>query len=249
MMTAWVVLHQLPITASQRGSCLTVNAGDVALYDEDVDVDLSSDRILKGETLCEGTLLRGLFVHSSSDYAQLLALMTGMSQSAFINTMNKDALALGMTETHYVDVTGLSPGDLSTAQDQAILTVNLMSDFPVVRTVAALTKVALPDVGVVTSYTPFIGRANVVGVKSGITNAAGGCDVMAIANPIGNTTITTYAVVLGQRAGNPLTSAGIAALALSRSVRSSIARVRFATGVEIEWIGAPTDVVPTPALK
>jgi D-alanyl-D-alanine carboxypeptidase len=239
----------MPVATNQRGRCLTVNSSDVAIYDHDIDVDLSSDKIVTGETLCESTLLRGLFVHSSSDYAQLLAAMTGMSSSAFINLMNKDALELGMKQTHYVDVTGLSPGDQSTAQDQATLTVNLMSDEPVVRSIVALTKVNLPVVGVVTSYTPFIGRADVVGVKSGITTAAGGCDVMAIANSIGNTTIMTYAVVLGQRAGNPLTSAGIAALTLSRTIRSSIARVRSTSGVQIDWIGAPTDIVPTPATR
>src|ERR1700684_783785 len=87
MMTAWVALHQMPVGTNERGRCITVNSSDVAVYDHDGGVDLSSYKIVSGETLCESTLLRGLFVHSSSDYAQLLAAMTGMSSSALINFM------------------------------------------------------------------------------------------------------------------------------------------------------------------
>jgi hypothetical protein len=55
--------------------------------------------------------------------------------------------------------------------------------------------------------------------------------------------ITTYAVVLGEHGANPVGTAGLDALSLSRSVRSLIARVRTPTGVEVEWIGSSNDVV------
>jgi D-alanyl-D-alanine carboxypeptidase (penicillin-binding protein 5/6) len=250
MMTAWVVLHQLPLTFSQSGPCLTVNASEVAAYNYDVATDQSSVKIVEGMTLCEGVLLRGMFVHSAGDYAQLAVALTGMNQSRFVTEMNRDAKTLGLLRTHYVDVTGIAPRDLSTASDQAALAVDLMTNEPVVQSIVALSQVALPVVGVVGSFTPFIGRDGVIGVKSGFTNPAGGCDVMAMRVLIHNTVITTYAVVLGQHGSDPLGMAGQAALNLSHSLRASISRVATATGTEVQWVGSPSDLsVPTPAAK
>jgi D-alanyl-D-alanine carboxypeptidase (penicillin-binding protein 5/6) len=244
MMTVWVVLHQLPLTFQERGPCLVVNAYDVALYDYDVASGQSNARIVLGERICEGTLLRGLLVHSAGDYSQLLQSMIGWSPATFVRVMNIDARKMGLTRTHYVDLTGILPEDLSTASNQATLAVTLMSAEPIVDQIVALTHVALPYNGVVVSYTPYIGVANVVGVKSGFTDPAGGCDVMAIKVTIGANTFLTYAVVLGEHGGNALGIAGDAALALSRSLRPSIKQVRTPTGVQLEWVGPAADVKP-----
>jgi D-alanyl-D-alanine carboxypeptidase (penicillin-binding protein 5/6) len=243
MMTAWVVLHRLPLSPGETGPCETVNASDVALYHWDLDVQLSIVAIARGETLCENSLLRGMLVHSGSNYAQLLVRLTGMRMPTFVAAMDQAARTLGLKNTRYSDVTGLSSGDQSTAQSQAMLAARLMTDEPVVQGIVDLPQVSLPVAGIVVSYTPFVGQGGVVGVKSGYTNAAGGCDVMATNNVIGTSVITTYAVVLGEHGYNPLGTAGSDALALSRSIRSSIARVNTPSGRQIEWIGAPSDVV------
>jgi D-alanyl-D-alanine carboxypeptidase (penicillin-binding protein 5/6) len=242
MMTVWVVLHQLPLTFQQRGPCLTVSAHDVALWDYDVDTGQSNARIVLGERICEGTLLRGLLVHSAGDYSQLLQSMTGWSPATFVRVMNADAKKMGLLRTHYVDLSGISSSDRSTAGNQATLAVNLMTAEPIVDQIVALTHVSLPYNGVVESYTPLIGVANVVGIKSGFTDPAGGCDVMAVKVTIGTTTFLTYAVVLGEQGWNALGIAGNAALALSQSLRASIKQVRTASGVQLEWTGSPADV-------
>jgi serine-type D-Ala-D-Ala carboxypeptidase (penicillin-binding protein 5/6) len=243
MMTAWVVLHRLPLSPGESGPCEVINASDVALYDWDLAVDLSSAAVARGESLCESTLLRGMLVHSASDYAQLLVSLAGMHMPTFVVAMNQAARALGLKDTHYSDVTGLSIGDKSTALSQATLAATLMTEEPVVQGMVDLPQVALPVAGVVVSYTPFVGEGGVVGVKSGYTNAAGGCDVMAVNNVIGTSVITTYAVVLGEHGYNALGVAGSDALALSRSIRSSISRVKTPTGNVIEWIGPASDIV------
>ena len=204
MMTTWVVLQHLPLTYSQRGPCLSVTANEVKMYHFDVETDQSNAAIANGETLCEGTLLRGLLVHSAGDYAELLVTMLGMTQAQFVSEMNRDAKAFGMTHTHYVDYTGISPYDRSTAQDQTIIAVALMTNEPIVRNIVVLPRVKLPVAGVVISYTPLVGEDGVVGVKSGYTNLAGGCDVMAINYDLNGTVITTYAVDLGQHGWDAL---------------------------------------------
>jgi D-alanyl-D-alanine carboxypeptidase (penicillin-binding protein 5/6) len=243
MMTTWVVLHHLPLTYSQRGPCLSVTANEVKMYHFDVETDQSSAAIASGETLCEGTLLRGLLVHSAGDYAALLVTMLGMTDAQFVNEMNRDAKAFGMTHTHYVDYTGISPYDRSTAQDQTIIAVALMTNEPIVRNIVALPSVKLPVAGVVISYTPLIGRDGVVGVKSGYTNLAGGCDVMAINYSLNGSVITTYAVDLGQRGGDALNIAGYANLLLSSTLRAQFVRVVGPDGTTVEWEGWPGYVV------
>ena len=243
MMTAWVVLHKLPLEIGASGPCETINGADVALYNDDVANDLSSVKIETGIRLCENVLLRGMLVHSAADYAQLLVNLAGMHEATFVEAMNQDARSLGLRSTSYTDVTGISDGDRSTAQDQAHLAADLMTEEPVVQGIVDLPEVALPVAGVVESFTPFVGQGNVVGVKSGFTNAAGGCDVMAVNDNFISTVITTYAVVLGEHGYNALGTAGVDALDLSRSVRASIARVRTSSGVEVEWIGSSTDEI------
>ena len=243
MMTTWVVLHTLPLSPGQSGPCEVVSASDVGIYKYDVESGQSTVKIVAGMTLCEGVLMRGMLVHSAGDYAELLVMLTGMHEPTFVASMNQYARALGLRHTHYVDVTGISMGDVSTAQDQATLAADLMTNEPIVRGIVVLPQVSLPVAGVVQSFTPFVGLGGVVGVKSGFTNAAGGCDVMAVQYRIMNTVITTYTVVLGAHSRDPLLTAGTDALALSRSIRSSIARVLTSSGLQIQWIGAPSDLV------
>ncbi len=245
MMTMWIVLHEYPISNSNLGACETVNAHDMVLYRQDVAQQQSLVQIAKNQHICERTLLRGIIVHSAGDYAQLLAQLTHLSTPQFVALMNRDAAKLGMLHTHYVDETGIGNGDVSTAQDQTILTVALMTNEPVVRSIAVLTRVWLPVQGVVGTFTPDLGVDGVVGVKSGYTYAAGGCDAMAVNLKLGAATITTYIVVLGQQSSSALALSGQVALALYHSLRPSIARVVTPTGVHVEWVGSTSDLVGT----
>jgi D-alanyl-D-alanine carboxypeptidase (penicillin-binding protein 5/6) len=107
-----------------------------------------------------------------------------------------------------------------------------------VRSIVIQTSVTLPYAGTENSFTPDVGIDNVIGVKSGRTLQAGGCDVMAMTFLEGTTTHVLYAVVLGQEGGDLLGPAGDAALALANSavanrVHYTIPRDR-ALG-EISW--------------
>jgi len=244
-MTSWVVLQKLPLALNQSGPCLIVNAQDVAFFHQNLSIQESTVKIVKGETLCENTLFRGLFVHSAGDYAELLVRLTGLSTASFLKAMNSDAVTLGLTQTHYADYTGISPSDLSTAHDVVTLTVDLMTSQPFIDSVVALRKVHLPVAGWVGSYTPYVGTDGVVGVKSGYTLASGGCVAMAINVTIGGVVVPTYEVVLSQPGANALDVAGQHALNLMRALRPSLALVRTADVNTVKWIGSASLVTPT----
>jgi D-alanyl-D-alanine carboxypeptidase (penicillin-binding protein 5/6) len=218
MMTAYVVLKKFPLSIGETGPCITVSDDDVVTYESLDQEDQSSVVVYAGESLCENDLLNGLLVHSASNYAVLLANMVAGSTTAFVTLMNRTATSLGLTGTSYADVSGYDSGSVSTALDQAQLAVLLMKS-PLVRLIVDQPSVTLPGAGTVASFTPYVGTDNVIGVKSGRTLAAGGCDVMAMKFKFGATTRTLYAVVLGQEGGDLLGPAGDAALALADSAR------------------------------
>jgi D-alanyl-D-alanine carboxypeptidase (penicillin-binding protein 5/6) len=245
MMTAYVTLSMLPLIAGQSGPCETVTGAQVALYDEDQETDQSSVKVVAGTTLCELDLLKGLFVHSANNYAEMLVQMTGLSEGAFISQMNETAARLAMVHTHYHDVSGFDPASVSTAGDQLILVQQLMQD-PLVRSIVRKRSVNLPGAGVVRTYTPLLGTHGVVGVKSGFTSQAGGCDVLALARTEGGISFLTFAVVLGERTGDVLELAGDAADALAVSAADQVVATTYHSGEVVGtlgWRGARTTLI------
>ncbi|MHB8380570.1 MAG: D-alanyl-D-alanine carboxypeptidase family protein [Acidimicrobiales bacterium] len=220
MMTVYVTLKHLPLGVTAAGPCVVVTSSDVTTYQSMVKLNESSVLVTVGEQLCEKDLLNGVLVHSAGNYAVMLANMVAGTNVAFTSMMNQEATSLGLTSTHYDDVTGYSALSVSTAIDQARLAVLLMKS-PLVRSIVIQPSVTLPVAGIVGSFTPYVGVDNVIGVKSGRTAEAGGCDVMAVKFSDGTSTKVLYAVVLGQRGGDLLGPAGAAALALANSAVAS----------------------------
>lgn len=239
MMTAYVALQKLPLGIDQRGPCLVVTSQDVTTYEMMKGLGESSVEVVEGEQLCEIDLLNGLLVYSAGNYAVMLANMVSGTSDAFIALMNQEAATLGFADTHYDDVTGFSPGSVSTALEQAQLAVLLMKS-ALVRAIVIQQSVTLPVAGTLASFTPFVGVDNIIGVKSGRTLEAGGCDVMAMTFKDGTSTKVLYAVVLGQRGGDLLGPAGLAALVLANSAVANRLHHTFvkdrAVG-EIAWDG------------
>ncbi|MBI5732070.1 MAG: D-alanyl-D-alanine carboxypeptidase [Candidatus Magasanikbacteria bacterium] len=78
-------------------------------------------RLSPGDTLTVRDLLYSLLVASVNEPARMLVEATDLSEKDFIAKMNARARALGMKNTRYVDVSGFSPQNISTATDQAKL--------------------------------------------------------------------------------------------------------------------------------
>jgi len=239
MMTAYVALKKMPLGIGATGPCYDVTSNDVATYDVMVGLNESSVAVAVGEQLCEIDLLNGLLVHSAGNYAVMLANLVYGSNVTFVKVMNQEAATLALNGTHYDDVTGFSSLSVSTALDQARLATLLMKS-PLVRSIVLQRSVTLPVAGTVGSYTPYVGYDNVIGVKSGRTSEAGGCDVMAMTFQNGFKTKVVYVVVLGQRGGDLLGPAGDAALALANSAVSD--RLHYTFNVnhvvgELGWDG------------
>jgi D-alanyl-D-alanine carboxypeptidase (penicillin-binding protein 5/6) len=243
MMTVYVALKHFPLSIGATGPCIVVTDGDVLNFEADKSEHDSAVIVEAGEQLCESDLLNGMLVHSAANYADILAAMVSPTPTAFVARMNATARSLGLRNTHYADDTGVSKQSVSTALDQAKLAALLMRS-PLVRSIVDQTMVDLPVAGFVNSFTPLVGANDVVGVKSGQTAAAGGCDVMAVAYRLNGRRHLVYAVVLGQRGANVLAEAGNAAFALAQSAETSQVDVAFQKGAVLGTIGFGHDLAP-----
>jgi D-alanyl-D-alanine carboxypeptidase (penicillin-binding protein 5/6) len=239
MMTVYVALKDMPLSIGETGPCHVVTSDDVETFSDMSQIDESSVPVDVGEQLCESDLLEGVLVHSAGNYAVMLANMVAGSNSEFIMQMNAEAATLGLTGTSYADVTGFSPLSVSTALDQVRLAALLMQS-PLVRSIVIQTSVTLPFAGTEPSFTPDVGIDNVIGVKSGRTEEAGGCDAMAMTFEDGTATHVAYVVVLGQRGGDLLTPAGNAALALADSAVAGRVHYTLLAGRAIGEIAYPS---------
>jgi D-alanyl-D-alanine carboxypeptidase (penicillin-binding protein 5/6) len=221
LMTAYVILHDHPLKLGQLGPSITVTQADVDDYNEDTVSDNSNAQVAVGEQIPEVQVLGGLLIHSADNYADLLARWDAGSEAAFVAKMNADAAKLGMTQSHFADPSGVAAGSQSTPYDLLKVTSLDMTD-PVFASLVQQSSITLPVAGTISTYTPLLGVDGVIGVKSGFTTAAGGCDVLAIVRPVHGVPTLLLAAVTGQQGPAVLAQAGLHALALAAAMAPAV---------------------------
>jgi D-alanyl-D-alanine endopeptidase (penicillin-binding protein 7) len=92
----------------------------------------SHSRLRMGASLTRDEMLRLALMSSENRAASALARGYPGGTLAFVAAMNEKAMSLGMTRTHYDDPTGLSPRNVSTANDLAKL-VRAAAEYPLIR--------------------------------------------------------------------------------------------------------------------
>ena len=124
-------------------------------------------------------LIKGMIVQSGNDASMALAEGVGGTAEHFVEMMNAQAKALGMTSTAFKNPEGLpEPGHVTTARDLSVLATRLLQDFPEDAAYYAIKKYHYPG-------TPPSNDSNrntllfrdptVDGLKTGHTDAAGYC--------------------------------------------------------------------------
>jgi serine-type D-Ala-D-Ala endopeptidase (penicillin-binding protein 7) len=94
----------------------------ITITEDDVDtLKGSSSRLAVGTTLTRGELMHLALMSSENRAAHALGRTFPGGLTAFVQVMNVKAKMLGMGDTQYVDPTGLSPRNQSSAKDLATL--------------------------------------------------------------------------------------------------------------------------------
>jgi D-alanyl-D-alanine endopeptidase (penicillin-binding protein 7) len=174
LMTAMVSLDQ------------KLNPSEVLTITED-DVDNlkhSSSRLRVGSQLTRSEMLRVALMSSENRAAHALARTSTGGVDGFVAAMNRKALDFGMNGTHYVDPTGLSPENTSTAADLG----RLARRVPGYPAITDFTTTAGKNVDVGSHFQSFHNTNPAVGKKgwefwlskTGFINEAGRCLVAGI---------------------------------------------------------------------
>ena len=121
-------------------------------------------------------LLKGIIIQSGNDASVALAEFVAGDESAFADLMNQYARQLGMTNSNFVNASGLpQPEHYTTARDMAILAAALIRDFPVYYPLHAIRSYTWNDIKQY-NRNPLLRRDDSVdGVKTGHTESAGYC--------------------------------------------------------------------------
>ena len=168
MMTLYIAFQ-----AIQRGE-ITLDT-DVVVTEEAADMPPSRLGLREGQHIAMRYLLRAAAVKSANDAAAAIGIALGGSRQSFADRMNATAAAMGMTNTHFVNMNGLTAeGHYSTARDMSVLGRHMIYDFPQYYNLfsrrsadAGMAEVSNTNRRFLDSY------EGADGIKTGFTNAAG----------------------------------------------------------------------------
>jgi serine-type D-Ala-D-Ala carboxypeptidase (penicillin-binding protein 5/6) len=128
-------------------------------------------------------LLHGVIIQSGNDASIALAELVGGSEAAFVARMNTEAARLGMTNTHFANVTGLpAPEHYATAADLAKLASAVITDYPEFYPLYSQKEYRYNNI-TQQNRNRLLGTDPAVdGVKTGHTEAAGWCLIASAKN-------------------------------------------------------------------
>ena len=115
------------------------------ITEEDVDVQKhTSSRLRVGTKMTRANLLHLALMSSENRAAAALGRNYPGGISAFVNAMNIKAQVLGMSDSRYVDSSGLSSGNIASARDLAKL-VMAAAQYPILRKYSTDTYYSIDD--------------------------------------------------------------------------------------------------------
>ncbi len=169
------------VVAAERGRLDDLVTSTVHYWDLAYTADSTTMGLEPGDELTLRELLYGLLLVSGNDAAEMIAEHISGSTEAFVVEMNALAERLGMEDTHFVTVDGLSaPGHVSSPWDLVLLSRYLMR-FPDLREIVGTEEYTArgarnggPVGYELYNHNPLLNYApGVDGIKTGFTEDAG----------------------------------------------------------------------------
>ena len=135
-----------------------------------------------GEKLTVQEVLTGLLLDSGNDAAETLASTTMSSRDAFLAAMNAKAAAMGLTDTHFANPSGLDdPAQYTSPHDLALMAAYLYSHYPALDGLVTLKQGSIQGTADHKAFAPInLNKLlwtypGAIGFKTGLTDNAGTC--------------------------------------------------------------------------
>src|SRR3989339_439780 len=148
-----------------------------------------------GETLTVEDLLYASLVGSANNTIETLVRASGLKREDFISKMNDWVESLGATSTRFKEPTGLSPENVSSARDYAIITKEVLVN-PMIQKASTMPEYRFTAISTGKAYriknTDHLIRTNnydITGSKTGYLDEAGYCLMVRVAGSDGRNVI------------------------------------------------------------
>jgi D-alanyl-D-alanine carboxypeptidase len=135
-----------------------------------------------GEKLQVRDVLTGLLLDSGNDAAETLAAGTGTGRDAFIATMNEKAAAMGLTDTHFANPSGLDdPAQFTSPHDLSLTASYLYLHYPLLEQIVTTRTGSIQGSADHKAFAPInLNKLlwtypGAIGFKTGLTDDAGTC--------------------------------------------------------------------------
>ncbi len=160
-----------------------ISWGDMVTASETAAAKGGSQVYLKvGETMSVEDMVKSIAVSSANDCACAMAEFIAGSEAGFVELMNSRARELGMSDTHFVNCTGLDDDPaaaehLTTAYDIALMSRELLKNHPDIKRFTTIWMDSVRGGAFGLSNTNKLVRfyEGTTGLKTGYTSAAGHC--------------------------------------------------------------------------
>jgi D-alanyl-D-alanine carboxypeptidase (penicillin-binding protein 5/6) len=195
VVTALVVLDEMPLAVGEQGPGYRFGYGDMLAYwDYRARGESALDVPVDG-TLTEYQLLQGMLIGSANNYADRLASHLFPSDAVFADAAMTWLETHGVPGVRIVEPTGINSRNTATPEALLVLAQKALAN-PVIAEIVAQKSVDLPGAGTVKNTNALLADPGVVGIKTGTLdtwNLLSAKDVT-----IGDTPVRMFASVLGQ---------------------------------------------------
>lgn len=192
IMTAYVILTTGAVPLTRQ---FTVSSRNVAWTRWLISQDDWVMPVKVGEVFTNQELLQALLTRSYDNVAVWLADQVPGSEAGFVSLMNTTARKLGLSHTHFADVSGVSPEDVSSPADMTRLAEAALA-IPAFQAIVSSQTVTLPYLGTLRNIDSLLGYdSRVTGVKTGWTQQAGHTIVFSAVESMGGQSVQVVGTI------------------------------------------------------
>ncbi|MEX1995412.1 MAG: serine hydrolase [Candidatus Saccharimonadales bacterium] len=195
IITALAVLKQKPLKPGQPGPTITLDSADVASFEYYYLNNGSVSKVTSGGKMSQYQALQAMLIPSSNNMADSLVRWAFGSTENYRVYANKMVKDLGMDKSTVGSASGFSKETKSTARDLVLLGLAVLNE-PVVAGIVASEKADLPVAGPVSSTNWLLGTDGFTGIKTGSTDAAGGCFLFTSQRLVQGRKVTVVGAIL-----------------------------------------------------
>jgi len=197
LVTALAVLKEHPIAADRKSPVLTLTKADVALFEKYYSIGGSVVTVKPGEHITLYQALQAILLPSANNMADSVAVWAFGSMENYHAYANKMLKQMGLAHTTVAaDASGMSPKTTSTTRD-LIKLGELALDNPTIAEIVAQKTATIPVHGAISSANSRLGINNIIGIKTGLTDEAGGCFLFAAKHEVGGKPVTIIGIIMG----------------------------------------------------